>query len=88
LLLLQKCISNNKNILVDNTSFDDGSVYNLTPFYLSYVFVLFVVFFPLYVGRFFISITNGFICIFFLFEEGLKYELLLFKSVDEPFIIE
>ena len=34
-LPIQKCISNNKNILVDNTSFDDGSVYNLTPFYLS-----------------------------------------------------
>ena len=29
----QKCISKDKNILVDNTSFDDGSVYNLTPFY-------------------------------------------------------
>ena len=31
----QKCIKNNSNILVDNTSFDDGSVYNLTPFYIS-----------------------------------------------------
>ena len=34
-LPLQKCIPNNKNILVDNSSFDDDSVYNLTPFYLS-----------------------------------------------------
>ena len=29
----QKCISTDTNILVDNSSFDDGSVYNLTPFY-------------------------------------------------------
>ena len=34
-LPIQKCIPNNKNILVDNSSFDDGSVYNLTPFYFS-----------------------------------------------------
>ena len=31
----QKCIPNDKNILVDNSSFDDASVYNLTPFYFS-----------------------------------------------------
>ena len=31
----QKCIQNDNNILVDNSSFDDGSVYNLTPFYNS-----------------------------------------------------
>ena len=34
-LPIQKCIPNDKNILVDNSSFDDGSVYNLTPFYIS-----------------------------------------------------
>ena len=34
-LPIQKCIPNNKNILVDNSSFDDASVYNLTPFYSS-----------------------------------------------------
>ena len=34
-LPVQKSIPNNKNILVDNSSFDDGSVYDLTPFYNS-----------------------------------------------------
>ena len=33
-LPVQKCIPKDKNILVDNSSFDDGSVYNLTPFYI------------------------------------------------------
>ena len=33
-LPIQKCIPKDKNILVDNSSFDDGSVYNLTPFYI------------------------------------------------------
>ena len=34
-LPIQKCIPKDKNILVDNSNFDDGSVYNLTPFYIS-----------------------------------------------------
>ena len=34
-LPIQKCIPDDKKILVDNSSFDDASVYNLTPFYFS-----------------------------------------------------